>query len=110
MRLPVGRALETDPRIKATLAPAPSLPSPPPAHRPARRAGRKFGDLALEVDFFSVKKFLAKDFKDPEPNTEAAVRAPGAGTAEHAERQGLEPSRAPSDSCLQRGGRSAAPR
>ena len=67
-------------------------------------------NLPKYIGFNDVKKFLAKDFKDPEPNTEAAVRAPGAGTAEHAERQGLEPSRAPSDSCLQRGGRSAAPR
>jgi splicing factor U2AF subunit len=34
-------------------------------------SGRKFGDNAVEVEFFSVKKFDAKELKDPTPNTDA---------------------------------------
>lgn len=34
-------------------------------------AGRKFGDNAVEVEFFSVKKFDAKELADPTPNTDA---------------------------------------
>jgi splicing factor U2AF subunit len=36
-------------------------------------SGRKFGDNAVEVDFFSIKKFEAKEFANPTPNTDAPV-------------------------------------